>query len=103
MLHTSAQSITAAIMEQVNALPTTLLGWDGSTEKELVLDNLKNYIHRYCGWELLCVTVENGILEIKEPNSLLLSYNIKTGQEIYGRVRHMGLTGQMISELKYLI
>lgn len=98
-----AKDITEAVLMGITKLPDSFLGWDGSIDKDVIIGNFKNYVHRFCGWEFLSVQVKGDVIEVQEPNSCLLKYNIRTGHEIYGRTRHLGLTHSMLSELKHLI
>lgn len=93
-------TIANAILQNAKKLPVSLLNWDGTGGKDDVLFNLKDYVHRYTGHNLLRVRMEGDVLDVAEPNSQLLKLDVRTGKEIYGRVRHLGITFEMMEELR---
>lgn len=84
----------------------SLLNWDHdvypTTEDDMV-ENIKSHVCTTCGWKQLSVTIENGVLRIAEPGSQLLTYDVKNGREIYGRLRHMGFTTAHLLEMKKVV
>lgn len=86
----------------------TLLNWDGNNTKADLLENIRHYVSNFSGHKLLSVEFENNVLEIaakKEDDSVetLLTYNVQTGREIYGRLRHVGFYFPHLEELKVLM
>lgn len=109
----------------------SLLNWDGDTPKQDLLDNIGHYVCNWGGWHSYCVTFEDGMLRIEvrsktdkrmEPISSdgyngvilmeekdytrqehLLTYDVRSGREIYGRLRNVGLYYPHIAELRQLL
>jgi hypothetical protein len=119
----AAQSLAQSIISTaVNN--RSLLCWDGSNGKEDLLANIHSYVSRFTGYKLMRVTFEGGVLKIEAlkqrwPHQVydsmlpppepvddiehLLSYDVVTGREVYGRCRHVGFYGQHYDELKALV
>jgi hypothetical protein len=114
-----AQTIIAAAKNN-----HSILNWDGQTSKADLLENIRHYVSRFTGYKKLAVTFENGKLEIhaettytphQEWDSMLpppepmadythlLSYNVATGREIYGRLRGVGFYYPHLAELEVLL
>lgn len=97
-------TITSSILEMTSLKNTSFLNWDGVTSQEDFFENIKEYVSRVTGWKLLNVEIEGTVLTIRRNHEIhgidtLLSYNIKSGHEIYGRLRHVGFTWERVKEL----
>jgi len=101
----------------------SILNWDGQSCKDDILENIRHYVSRFTGYKKLAVTFENGKLEIHAettytphqvwdsmlpaPEPLvdyvhLLSYNVVSGRETYGRLHHVGFYYPHLAELEVL-
>lgn len=101
----------------------SILPWDGSAEKDDILEIIRHYVSRFTGYKKLAVSLENGKLEIyaetvytphQEWDSMLpaptpqrdvthlLSYDVVTGRELYGRLHHVGFYYPHLAELETL-
>lgn len=82
---------------------TTMLNWDGETTLTDLKENIKCHVFKYTGYRLASVDLEDNILTIQalanDGVQTLLRYNVSTGQEIYGRVRHCGFTRRNMMEI----
>ena len=91
-------------------MPTSFYNWDHDvnvTPNEDILLNLKEYVHRFSGWDLIKIQLTNGIVDIKgksvnQSPVTLLTLAVKDGREVYGRAKHLGLTANMLEELRQL-
>lgn len=87
----------------------SILNWDGCDCFDDLIENIRSYVSSHTGWKYLSVNFENNILSIYGKSRLedspeyLLSYNVKTGKEIYGRLRQVGFYSIHIEELKKLL
>lgn len=119
----AGRSIAQTIIANAKA-NHSILCWDGINSKEDLIENIRHYVSNFTGHKLLSVTFENGVLEIwaktkyqpshtrdsmlPPPDAVddqehLLSYNVNTCREIYGRMRHCGFYGAHYEELKALL
>lgn len=109
----SNNPIVAAILEvaDINSPQFTLLNWDGSqTSVEELSANLHNYVTRITGWPQVKVEIGKEVFSIHARDSegqppmggeCLLSYTTAgCGREIYGRLRHLGITYARLLEIE---
>lgn len=87
----------------------SLLNWDGETSHDDMIENIRSHVSNHTGWKYLSINFESDTLKIYAKNrpedtpEFLLSYNVKTGREIYGRIRTVGFSLKNIDELKTLL
>lgn len=94
--------ICNAILQKTKLENVSFLNWDHEvipTQKTDVLFHISNYVKRVTGWDTV-VTLDDNVLNIRAPEETLLTYDIKTGREIYGRLRHVGITFNRLKELE---
>jgi hypothetical protein len=118
-----AKAIIAAVKNN-----HSILNWDGETSKQDLLDNIGNYVCEFGGWDAYHVTFKDDVLAIHVRSAIdkrvvpvnydgviileekdftqqehILSYNVRYGREIYGRLSHAGLYYPHLAELNQLL
>jgi len=54
------------------------------------LEALRLHVMQFCGWKQVSVKLNGRVLVIECETGLLVSYNLATYHEVYGRLSHVG-------------
>lgn len=65
-----------------------------------ILKEVSSRIANFTGWQNVEVVLNDDVLHVECEQQLLVRYNLRTGQEIYGRVRHVGFRKDDLIDLK---
>ena len=100
----SATEMANCIVSKTDIENYSFLNWDGNTTPHDFLENLQLYVNRITGYSKLKTVVLDNILTIQaldkdEHLNTLLIYDIPNSNEIYGRLRHMGITIKLLAEI----
>lgn len=73
---------------------------EGLAMSKEILKEVSLRITDFTGWQKVDVVLNDDVLHVECEQQLLLRYNLRTGQEIYGRVRHVGFRAEDLVDLK---
>lgn len=67
---------------------------------QAILKEVSKRIAKFTGWQKVEVVLDGEVLKVECEEHALLRYNLRTGQEIYGRVAHVGFSCDDLKDLE---
>jgi hypothetical protein len=67
---------------------------------QVILKEVSEKVAQFTGWEKVEVTLVGDVLNIECEQYALLRYNLRNGQELYGRVRQVGFNFDDLKDLE---
>jgi hypothetical protein len=102
-ISSSVRVITDRILGCLNIENHSFLNWDDdiymTPYNDLIL-SIKEYVARITGWSSLEVSLIKGILRVTNDEGTLVIYDVVNHHEVYGRLRHIGVTSRLLKEIE---